>query len=154
MALTAAKAAFAQKMVAAAKSSGHPWAGYAAAEAVLESGWGTSELAQRDLDVFGLKAPLKWTGAVDHIQTEEVLHGHKVLVPAVWPVFASYADAFATRLAVLFTNPAIYGEALDATTGRDCIRLVSGYWHFATADSGANVFQFPSGLWEFEAPPP
>jgi hypothetical protein len=152
--LTSQQANFAAQMVLSARASGHPWPGYAAAECSLESGWGTSGLAVRDKDVFGLKAPSWWTGQVEEIQTREVLNGVSVMVPAQWPVFASYADAFAARLKVLQSMPGTYGEALAAQNGPEFIRLVSASW--LTGDAlpigpAHPVFTFPSGTYQFAA---
>lgn len=130
--LTPAETQFATQMVAEAKTSGHPFPGYAAAEAFLESAsytstTGQSGLASRDKDVFGLKQPSWWTGQVDEIITREVINGVSEMVNAKWPVFASYADCFAARLKVLQSVP-IYAEALAATTGPEFVRLVSAAW--------------------------
>lgn len=150
--LTQAQSDFAAQMVQAAKDSSHPFPAYAAAECVLESGWGTSGLAVRDKDVFGLKEPSWWTGQVEEINTREVLNGVSVMVPAEWPVFPDYASAFAARLKVLQSMPSTYGEALAAEDGEEFIRLVSAVWvesgTLAVSESNP-VFNFSSGLWQF-----
>jgi hypothetical protein len=154
MSLTQAQSDFAQQMVQAAKNSGHPWPGFAAAECSLESGWGSSGLAQRDKDVFGLKAPSWWTGQTEEIQTREVLNGVSVMVPAEWPVFPDYASAFAARLKVLQSMPGTYGEALAAQDGPEFVRLVSASWLTGDAfpvSSAHPVFTFPSGTYQFSA---
>ena len=130
--LTSAETAFAEQMVAEAKTSGHPWPGYAAAVAFLESAsfssaTGQSGLAFRDHDVFGLKVPSWWTGQVDSIQTREVINGVSEMVNAEWPVFASYADCFSARLRVL-QGVAVYQQALAAQSGPEFVRLVSAEW--------------------------
>ena len=154
--LTNPETQFAQQMVAEAKSSGHPFPGYAAAEAFLESAsyssiTGQSGLASRDKDVFGLKEPSWWTGQVDQIQTREVINGVSVMVNASWPVFETYAQCFAARLKVLDSLP-VYSEALSATTGPEFIRLVSASWgsvgSFPVSDSHP-LFTFPSGTYQF-----
>jgi hypothetical protein len=144
-------------MVSEAKTSDHPFPGYAAAEAFLESASyssvnGQSGLAYRDKDVFGLKQPGWWTGQVDEIQTREVLHGVSVMVSAKWPVFESYADCFSARIRVLKSLPNYYSEALEATTGEDFVRLVSASWvkQGTLNDTISHpVVTFPSGSWQF-----
>lgn len=145
---------FATQMVAEAKSSGHPWPGYAAAEAVLESAWGSSGLAVRDKDVFGLKTPSWWTGQTEEIDTREVLNGISVMVPAEWPIFPDYASAFAARLKVLQSMPSTYGEALGAQDGPEFVRLVSASWLTGDAlplSPAHPLFTFPSGTYQFKA---
>jgi hypothetical protein len=152
--LSQAQTDFATQMVQAAKDSGHPFPGYAAAECCLESGWGSSGLAINDLDVFGLKAPSWWTGQVQEIQTREVLNGVSVMVPAEWPVFPTYAAAFAARLTVLQSMPQTYGEALAAQDGPEFVRLVSASWLTGDAfpiSPAHPTFDFPSGTYQFAA---
>ena len=151
--LSPVQLSFAQQMVSEAKLSGHPFPNYAAAEACLESGWGGSELAVKDKDVFGLKAPSWWTGQVDDIRTEEVIRGVQETVEAKWPVFVSYADAFSARLHVLNSMPSVYGAALSSNSGPEFVRLVSAYWVVpgTFADPIAcPTFEFPSGIWQFD----
>ncbi len=153
--LSPSQTAFATQMVSEAKSSGHPFPGYAAAESVLESAWGTSGLCQQAKNIFGLKAPRGWTGPTIQIQTREVINGQSVMVPATWPVFDSYAAAFAERMNRLNAMPSTYGEALAAQDGPEFVRLVSASWN-----DGGNAlplspahptFDFPSGTWQFNA---
>ena len=161
--LTPAETTFAKQMVSEAVASGHPWPDYAAAEACLESfsyssPTGQSGLAQRDKDVFGLKAPEWWTGQIDTVQTREVLNGASVMVSAKWPVFETYADAFAARLHTLQNLPAYYAEALAATTGEDFVRLVSAKWGVGNGPNGNfplpmtaahPIIIFPRGAFQF-----
>jgi hypothetical protein len=159
--MTPAENAFAIELVSQAHASDHPWPGYAAAEAFLESAsytalLGRSGLALRDKDVFGLKVPDWWIGQVDDIQTREVVNGVSVMMDAKWPVFATLADAFAARLHVLRELPR-YAPALAASSGPEFIRLVSAIWSPATAPyplpvNVAHPLQvFPSGTYQFLA---
>jgi hypothetical protein len=160
---TPAEVQFALQMVKEAVSSGHPFPGYAAAEACLES-WdfnsptGCSGLAARDKDVFGLKEPNWWTGQVDKIQTREVIDGASEMVMATWPVFTTYADCFAARLKVLQGLPSYYGEALEAKSGEEFVRLVSASWLSGDAlplSAAHPCFTFPGPdgpvMWQFNA---
>lgn len=115
-------------MMIAAVKSGHIFPDYAAAEACLESGWGKSELCVRTRDVFGLKVPSDWTGAVISMPTSEFKNGMLVGgVPAIWPVFDTYSQAFTERMKILETR-SDYAEALKAASGQEFIELVSQHW--------------------------
>jgi flagellum-specific peptidoglycan hydrolase FlgJ len=111
-----------------AKASGHIFPGAAAAEAALESAWGTSKLCQIANNLFGLKKPSGWTGRTVEIDTREFLKGKWVVVPAVWPVYDSWAECFTERMKVLQRNPSIYGTALSAPSPEVFIREVSRRW--------------------------
>ena len=156
--LTQPETLFAQQLVSEAKSSGHPFPGYAAAEAFLESASynspdGKSGLAEHTNDVFGLKQPSWWNGQVYAEQTREVLHGVSEMVAANWPVFETLSDAFNARLKTLQALPSIYGLALGAASGPEFVRLVSAAWAtpgtYPVSDANP-VFTFPSGSWQFD----
>ncbi len=118
-------------MLAESQKSGHVWPAYAAAEACLESAWGESKLTQRTKDVFGLKCPSDWDGATIHMDTGEFLHGHDVTQDAAWPVFDTYSQCFAERMAVLkrlAPEYPDYAAALAATSGEEFIVNVSRTW--------------------------
>jgi hypothetical protein len=156
--LTQAETTFAQQLVSESKSSGHPFPGYAAAEAFLESASynspdGKSGLAEHTNDVFGLKQPSWWTGQIYAEQTREIINGVSEMVAANWPVFETLSDAFNARLKTLQALPSIYGLALQATSGPEFVRLVSASWvtsgTYPVSDAHP-VFTFPSGVWQFD----
>jgi flagellum-specific peptidoglycan hydrolase FlgJ len=156
--LTPVETTFAQSLVSDAKSSGHPYPGYAAAEAFLESASynspdGKSGLAEHTNDVFGLKQPSWWTGQIFAEQTREVINGVSEMVAANWPAFETLSDAFNARLKTLQALPSIYGMALQATSGPEFVRLVSAAWVTSTTypvSDAHPVFTFPSGVWQFD----
>lgn len=142
---------FAVEMVAQAKTSGHIFPAYAAAEACLESAWGYSRLCQQAKNIFGLKAPFGWTGKTITMHTTEVVRGVNVDEVAVWPIFESYADAFTERMAELKRLP-MYSSALQATSGVQYLREVSGHWlPFEGENEGTvtNLFTFPDGKFQW-----
>lgn len=118
---------FARDMVLAARLAGHVWPRYAAAESCVESAWGSSELCRRALNVFGLKAPHDWQGAVISIPTREFFGGNWMTVDASWPIFESYTEAFRERMQVL-RRVSLYAAALAAATGAEFVELVSSHW--------------------------
>ena len=157
--LAIAENTFAQKLVAAAKASGHPWPGYIAAAAFLESAAyasadGESGLAEHTDDILGLKEPSWWKGQVYDENTREVLAGVSVMEPADWPVFPTLEAAFAAGYTVLKSMPSTYGEALAAHSGDEFIRLVSASWlagDALPASTAHPVIHFPSGSYQFKA---
>jgi len=159
--MTPAETQFATALVAEAKTSGHPFPGYAAAEAFLESAdWnspsGMSRLAANYHNIFGQKKSSWWSGPTVQIQTREVINGVSVMVPATWPVFSSFAEAFEERLKLLHASPQYYSEALAATTGPEFVRLVSASWGTLNGTpypvgAAHPQFTFPSGTYQFVA---
>ena len=159
--MTPSETQFAVQLVQEAKLSGHPFPGYAAAEAFLESAdWsssaGMSVLAENYHNIFGQKVSKWWTGKTVQIQTREVLNGVSVMVPATWPVFDSFAEAFAERLKLLHASPQYYAEALAASSGPEFVRLVSASWGTLNqvpypVGPAHPLFSFPSGQYQFIA---
>jgi flagellum-specific peptidoglycan hydrolase FlgJ len=115
---------------AAARRAGHIFPDYAACEAVLESAWGTSQLARECHNLFGQKCPaagpppgvLKCT-----LPTQEFLHGQWITVTATWLWFPSDDEAFRHRMSLLESLPA-YADALHALSGEDFVVKVSRVW--------------------------
>jgi len=65
-----------------------------AAQAVLESGWGKSELAKKYHNYFGMKAGSLWQGKTVVLETREVVDGKSVFEDAEWRVYDSPEDCF------------------------------------------------------------
>lgn len=128
---------FLLKAYQAAIVSGHIFPGVAAAEAALESAWGTSKLARMANNLFGLKKPQNWTGPVIDIPTREYLNEKWVTVPATWPVFPTWVESFTSRMETLRRVPR-YAVSLAATTPEDFAIEVSSKWA-TDPDRAANV---------------
>lgn len=124
---TEQRTAFLQKAYEAASAIGHIFPGAAAAECAVESAWGTSQLATKANNLFGLKKPEAWTGETISIPTREYLKGKWGTLDAVWPVFATWEECFRERMATLH-RVARYGPALAAKTAKEFIALVSAQW--------------------------
>jgi N-acetylmuramoyl-L-alanine amidase len=71
------------------------YASVAMAQAVLESAYGTSSLAQEALNLFGIKADSTWKGATYTKSTKEVINGRTVTVNASFRKYASIKDSIA-----------------------------------------------------------
>ena len=129
---------------AGATASGHVWPEYAACEAALETGWGSSKLCRLANNLFGQKQGPQTAGLPTvSIPTREVIGGKSVVVDAVWPVFASWADSFRARmelLRALAPEYRDYAAALAAATGEDFVTDVSRRWS-TDPTRGAQVLQ-------------
>lgn len=62
----------------------------ATAQAAHESGWGTSQLARKWNNLFGMKTGSKWTGEWVELPTWEWINGKKVPTTAKWRVYLSW----------------------------------------------------------------
>lgn len=60
------------------------------AQGALESGWGTSQLAQKYNNVFGIKAGASWTGSKVALPTWEWVNGKRVDTVAWWRRYLSW----------------------------------------------------------------
>jgi len=98
-------------------------ASFVIAEAALESGWGRSELATQADNLFGVKASKPWQGATLAMQTAEVLHGQRVIVPALWRKYPSWQAAIDDHAAFLLQER--YRAAFSATDSDGFARAVA-----------------------------
>ncbi|MEE6728299.1 glucosaminidase domain-containing protein [Pediococcus pentosaceus] len=71
------------------------YASVAMAQAVLESGYETSSLAQEAHNLFGIKADSTWKGATYTKSTKEVINGRTVTINASFRKYASIKDSIA-----------------------------------------------------------
>lgn len=75
-----------------------------AAQAVIESGWGKSTLAQPPYNNnFGIKASADWTGRVVTLPTREVINGQSVMVQAQFRAYDNLSDSIRDH-AAFFTS--------------------------------------------------
>lgn len=118
---------FLQKAYGSAKLSNHIFPGAAAAEAALESGWGTSSLCLKANNLFGLKKPQHWIGPTINLPTREFIDQQWITVMATWPAFKSWIECMEERMNTLKRVPR-YAPALSATTPEDFIIEVSSAW--------------------------
>lgn len=63
------------------------------AQAILESGWGTSQLAKEAKNLFGIKAFSNWTGKRITMKTTEWYDGKKIIINAEFKVYDSFNDS-------------------------------------------------------------
>jgi flagellar rod assembly protein/muramidase FlgJ len=109
------------------KKTGIP-ASFTIAEAALESGWGSSQLAAQACNLFGVKADASWPGPTVSMPTREFLAGLWQFVPATWRKYADWQACFDDHAIFLQTNGR-YASAFLYTNGEDFAQAVqaAGY---------------------------
>lgn len=110
---------------------GQKWSGYVAAEAALESTFGTSELAVEDANLFGMKQHVHPIYGTVNLPTKEFLHNDWVVVEASFIKYPSIEACFRDRLATLARLAPYYphyAAALAAGDGPTFITEVSKTW--------------------------
>ena len=84
------------------------------AQAILESGWGTSELATKANALFGIKADARWSGRAYSKDTKECYDGVTyATITALFRAYDSWAESVAGHSAFLLANKryaAVVGE--------------------------------------------
>ncbi|MFP5528402.1 glucosaminidase domain-containing protein [Peptococcus simiae] len=73
------------------------------AQAILESGWGTSVLAVQANNLFGIKASDDWQGKTLTVPTKEWVNGRYITIHATFRAYDSWADSVADH-ARFFTS--------------------------------------------------
>lgn len=63
------------------------------AQAILESGWGSSGLTARANNLFGVKADSSWAGAFVEMETREVYSGNEVMIMARFRAYESWSHS-------------------------------------------------------------
>lgn len=84
------------------------------AQAILESGWGTSELATKANALFGIKADARWSGKAYSKDTKECYDGVTyTTITALFRAYDSWAESVADHSTFLLANKryaAVVGE--------------------------------------------
>ncbi|HEM2542948.1 TPA: GBS Bsp-like repeat-containing protein [Streptococcus suis] len=102
------------------------------AQTILESAWGTSQLATNANNIFGIKADVSWKGNTYTVQTNEVVGGKTVTVKkqfrAYGTIFESIADYgnFFTSTPWRIKNYSNFLQAKDYESALTSL-LASGY---------------------------
>lgn len=116
---------FLDKASAQAEQSEHVYPVMAACEAALESGYGTSSLAIRDNNLFGMKQHEHPVFGTEVLPTREFLHGSWTVVNAEWIVYPTLADCFSDRMSTLRRLSSEYPNYADALAATDAISYVT-----------------------------
>ncbi|WP_061777623.1 glucosaminidase domain-containing protein, partial [Lacticaseibacillus pantheris] len=74
------------------------------AQAILESGWGSSSLSTQAHNLFGIKADPSWTGAKVNYPTQEYVNGQYVTINDYFRAYANNSDSVEDHGAFLKDN--------------------------------------------------
>ncbi len=83
------------------------------AQAILESGWGESELTLKANNLFGIKASASWKGATYTRETREYVNNEPYTVTADFKSYNSWNESISDHSALL--QNARYSKVLEAT---------------------------------------
>lgn len=75
------------------------------AQAILESGWGTSDKAIKANNLFGIKAASDWTGSTVTLPTQEYVNGKWITVDAKWRKYNSWGHSIVDHAQFLKERP-------------------------------------------------
>ena len=93
------------------------------AQAILETGYGTSTLMLRANAVFGLKAFDDYKGKVYSARTREVYNNNSILIEAKFRAYDSLAESVSDYFN-LICKTSRYRKALTAETPEQCIQAI------------------------------
>lgn len=116
----------------AAMNIGQKWPGYVAAEAALESAYGTSRLATEANNLFGMKAHASTNPEeILTLPTKEFMNGEWLSTVAHWMRYSDWESCLRDRLATLTrlsSSYPHYAAALAVGDGLTFIAEVSKTW--------------------------
>ncbi|MBU5317605.1 LysM peptidoglycan-binding domain-containing protein [Clostridium bornimense] len=87
------------------------------AQAILESGWGSSTLSVKAKNLFGIKAFDDWAGAYTTMDTTEYYNGMRQTVSARFRAYNSFNDSIKDHTKLLLTER--YKAVREATNYKD-----------------------------------
>ena len=126
------------------------------AQAILESGWGSSLLATQANALFGIKADSRWSGRVFNVDTKEFFSGDWTTINAGFRAYDSWDDSNADHTAFIVASAryaAVIGErdyeracraihaagyATDPTYADKLIRLIR-QWNLTEFDTAEEI---------------
>jgi len=110
--ITAAQQAFIDFVGKVARADRDILPSLAIAQAILESGWGTSDLARKANALFGIKAGTAWKGPRVDIKTHEHVDANRVGVTAAFRAYCSWEESIADHGKLLRASryKAVLGE--------------------------------------------
>jgi flagellum-specific peptidoglycan hydrolase FlgJ len=94
------------------------------AQGALESAWGSSVLATKGFNLFGVKADASWHGATLALPTKEHLSGQDVIVVAKWRKYADWGECMLDHAKFFHGNPR-YKHALETSDPVEFVRRVA-----------------------------
>ena len=100
------------------------WPSFVIVQAIFESSWGSSQLAQQANNIFGVKADPSWTGPTLSMQTGEFIDGVEKTVPALWRSYPDWLSAISDHAAFLHNNER-YAAAFQTNNVNDFIHAIA-----------------------------
>jgi flagellum-specific peptidoglycan hydrolase FlgJ len=119
------------------------------AQAILESGWGQTMLAEDYKNLFGIKASNSWTGKTASLYTQEWDGSKYIRVKANWRVYGTWYDSISDHTKLLTTTR--YKSLIGITDYKEACRLVKecGYATSPTYTARPmRVWRIVSGCWQ------
>lgn len=93
------------------------------AQAILESGWGSSLLSQKANNLFGIKANATWNGDKYLITTSEYVNGKKIYIDAYFRKYKSWDESIVDHSLFLNQNSR-YKKIIGNTNYKDVCKLL------------------------------
>ena len=93
------------------------------AQAILESGWGKSELAQKANNMFGIKTTSNWNGKSYFIKTSEYVDGKYIEIIADFRLYETTKDCVNDRC-IKLTTMERYKKLVNNTDYISCCNLL------------------------------
>ncbi|GHV39148.1 hypothetical protein FACS189490_02280 [Clostridia bacterium] len=114
MSMSASQKAFVEKIAAAVSPSDNILKSLTIAQAILESGWGSSGLTQKANNLFGMKKSSDWKGKTVTAATKEYENGKEITINAEFKAYDSWAESVADHSA-LFNRLSRYANLRGLT---------------------------------------
>jgi len=127
-------------VIAAAKDTGL-FPSLFMAQAILESGNGTSSLASKYNNHFGIKSGKSWTGKVINLKTREVFDGKEVYIKDGFRWYDNYLDSFKDRVKFLQNNSRYARHGVFTATTPEAQADALQKAGYATAPNYANTLK-------------
>ncbi|MCD3217819.1 SH3 domain-containing protein [Clostridium botulinum C] len=96
------------------------------AQAILESGWGESNLAKSYNNLFGIKALRDWTGETANVDTKEYTNNEIVTVKQPFRIYKNWAESILDH--ALFLKKEWYTKA-GVFTATNCKEQIQGIFN-------------------------
>lgn len=94
------------------------------AQAILETGWGTSELMMKANAIFGIKATKTWKGKVYNSKTKECYDGKNLeTVSGCFRAYESLEDSINDYFNLIL-NSKRYEKAVNSISAFECIKAI------------------------------
>lgn len=150
--MTPQQKSFLQRAFAEAVKAQHVFPEMAACEAALESRYGTSELAIKDSNLFGMKQHHHPIFGTHVLPTREFENGDWVTMNSSWISYPDWAACFADRMATLKRLASTYPDyaaGLQAACGTTYVRAISKTWSTdpERAEKVFNIYDAMAGDW-------